>query len=89
MYDSSVHDCTQEQNGNPYFSSIVRQCRWPSLSRKIVETQKVCYHGNLTSHFLLYGPYLGYAWARVGVVANCTMGLFWGTNFDVVSRATS
>ena len=21
-----VHDCTQEQNGNPYFSFIVRQC---------------------------------------------------------------
>ena len=54
MYDSSVHDCTQGQNGNPYFSSIVRQCKWLSLSRKIVEIQKFCYRGNLTSHILLY-----------------------------------
>ena len=22
MYDFSVHDCTKEQNGSPYFSSI-------------------------------------------------------------------
>ena len=28
-----VHDCTQEQNGSPYFFSIFRQCKWPSLSR--------------------------------------------------------
>ena len=27
-----VHDCTQE-NRSPYFSSIFRQCKWPSLSR--------------------------------------------------------
>ena len=25
----------------------------PSLSKKIVEIQKVCYHGNVTSHFSL------------------------------------
>ena len=31
MYDFPVHDCTQEQNGSPYFSSIVRRYRWPSL----------------------------------------------------------
>ena len=24
MYDIPVHDCTQEQNGSPYFSSIIR-----------------------------------------------------------------
>ena len=24
MFDFAVHDCTQEQNGSPYFSSIVR-----------------------------------------------------------------
>ena len=34
----------------PYFPSIVRQCKWPSLSRKIVEMQMFWYHGNLTSH---------------------------------------
>ena len=41
----------------PNFSSIVQQCKWPFLSRKIVEFQKFCYHGNATSHFpflLLY-----------------------------------
>ena len=78
LYNFRVYECTREQNGSPYFCSIVQQCKWPSLSRKIVEIQKFCYRGNLTSHFLLYGPYLGYAWAWVGVVANCTMGLFWG-----------
>ena len=25
MYDFAVHECTQEQNGSPYFSPIVRQ----------------------------------------------------------------
>ena len=25
MYDFHVHDCTQEQNSSPYFSSIVQQ----------------------------------------------------------------
>ena len=53
IYDFPVHDYTQEQNGGSYmyFSSIVRQCKWLSLSRKIVVIQKFCYHGNLTSHF--------------------------------------
>ena len=46
-----LHDCTQDQNGSPYFSSIVRQCKWPSLSWKIVEVQEFCFHGNATSHF--------------------------------------
>ena len=41
----SVHDCPQEQNDSQHFSSIVRQCKWPSLSRSRN------YHGNLTSHF--------------------------------------
>ena len=53
MYEFPVHDCAQEQNGSPYFSSIVRQCKWPSSSRRIVEIQKLCYHGNLTSRFPL------------------------------------
>ena len=51
--DFPVYDSAEEQNGNPYFSSIVRQFKWPSLSRKIVEIQKFCYHGNVTS--LLFG----------------------------------
>ena len=51
MYDFPVQDCTQEQNSSPFFSSIVRQSKWLSLSRKIVEIQKFCYHGNVTSHF--------------------------------------
>ena len=25
MYDFHVHDCTQEQNSSPYFSSIIQQ----------------------------------------------------------------
>ena len=54
MYDFPVPDCTQEQNGSPQFSSIVRQCKWPSMSRMIVEIQKFCYHGNLTSRFSLF-----------------------------------
>ena len=51
MSDFPVHDHTQEQNGGPYFSSIVRQCKWPPLSRKVVVIQKFCYNGNLTSPF--------------------------------------
>ena len=37
----------------PNFSSVVRECKWPFLSRKIVEFQKFCYHGNATSRFPL------------------------------------
>ena len=54
MHDFPVPDCTQEQNGSPQLSSIVRQCKWPSLSRTIVEIQKFCCHGNLTSRFSLF-----------------------------------
>ena len=36
MYDFPAHDYTQEQNGSPYFSSIVRQCKSPSLSRRLL-----------------------------------------------------
>ena len=28
-----VHDGIQEQNRSPYFFSIFRQCKWPSMSR--------------------------------------------------------
>ena len=51
MYDFHVHDCNQEQNSSPCFSSIVRQHKWPSLSREIIEIQNFCYHGNVTLHF--------------------------------------
>ena len=37
MYDFLVLECTQEQNGIPYYSSIFRLGKCPSLSRKIVE----------------------------------------------------
>ena len=50
--DFPVHDCLQKQTVSSYFiSSIVQQCKWPSLSRKIIEIQKVCNVGNMTSHF--------------------------------------
>ena len=51
MYDFPLHDCTQKQTGSPQFPSIVRKCKWPTLSRKS-EIQKVCYHGNLTLQFV-------------------------------------
>ena len=53
MYEFPVHDPTD----SPYISSIVRQCKWPSLSGNIVEIQKFCYHGNMTSHLSLYKPF--------------------------------
>ena len=37
MHDIPVCASTQEQYGGPYFSSIVRRCKWSTLSRKIVE----------------------------------------------------
>ena len=48
QYDFLMHDCTWEQNSSPYFSSIVQQCKQPSLSRRIVEILKFCYHGNVS-----------------------------------------
>ena len=41
-YDLPVHDCTREQNSSPYFSSIVRQCKWLSLSRKMIDIHNSC-----------------------------------------------
>ena len=58
MYYFPLHDRTQEQNGSPYFSSIVRQCKWPCLSRKIVEIQTFCYHGNVTLVVFLINVFL-------------------------------
>ena len=42
-----VHDCTQEQNGSPYFFFHLSATQM-AVSVKI---QKFCYHTNLTSHF--------------------------------------
>ena len=41
----------ERQSCSPYVLSIVWQCKWRSRSRMIVEIQKFCYHGNMTSHF--------------------------------------
>ena len=51
IYDFLVQYCTQEQNCSRYFSSIVQQCKWPSISRSNAEIQKFCCHGNVTSHY--------------------------------------
>ena len=54
MYDFAVHECTQEQNGSPNFSSIVRQIdkltetpfRGVAVKlRKTVEIREFCNHG--------------------------------------------
>ena len=42
MYDFPVHNCTQEQDGSPYLSFIVRQ-------QMTVSVKKSCYYGNLMS----------------------------------------
>ena len=47
MHNIPVCACTQEQNGGPYFSSLVRRCKWSTLSRKIVEIKKFWYQGNV------------------------------------------
>ena len=64
MFVFPVDDSTP--NKARYFSSMDRQCKWPSLSRKIVEVQKFCNHGNVTSYFFLYCTYVVYARKRRG-----------------------
>ena len=39
MYDFSVHDCTQDQNGSPYFSSIVRQSRGHLYQKRLLRSK--------------------------------------------------
>ena len=56
MYDFPELDCTQGKKtvDRLYFSSIVRQCKWPSvLSSTIIVIQKFCYLGNVTPHYSL------------------------------------
>ena len=50
MYGFPVHDYPQKQNGSPFFSSIVRKGKCPSLSSKTFVIQQICYHGNVMSH---------------------------------------
>ena len=38
-----------KKNGNPYFSSIVGQCK--PFQERLLSFRKFCYCGNLTSHF--------------------------------------
>ena len=47
MHDIPVCAYTQNENGGPYFSSIVRRCKWSTLSRKIVEIKKFWYQCNV------------------------------------------
>ena len=47
MHDIPVCACNREQYGGPYFSSIVRRCKWSTLSRKIVEIKKFWWQGNV------------------------------------------
>ena len=42
MYDFLVLYGAKKQNGSPYFSSVVRQYKWPSLSKRIVKIHKFC-----------------------------------------------
>ena len=48
MYDFTVHDCTQKQNGSPYSSFDSAK---DYLRQEIVEIQKFCFHSNVTSDF--------------------------------------
>ena len=41
-----------------FLLSFVNANAWPSMSRTIVEIQKFCYHGNLTSRFSLFSEFL-------------------------------
>ena len=50
MHDIPVCASTQEQYGGSYFSSIVRRCKWSTLSRKIVEIKKFWYQGHKCNH---------------------------------------
>ena len=68
MYDFPVHGWSQEQN-SLYFSSTVWQCKWPSLSRTIVEIQNFCYLGNVTSNFSLNKLIK----CRFALVVNCNL----------------
>ena len=42
-YEFPVLGCTQEQNGSPYVSSVVREYKLQSRSRNVVEIQKFWY----------------------------------------------
>ena len=58
----------------------------PSLSKKIVEIQKVCYHGNVTSHFSLVNVTLKYIKVKLLL---CQLTLKRGFKFSVVKPKTT
>ena len=64
----------------PYYSSIFRLGKCPSLSRKIVEIQKFCYHGNVTLHFST--PYL-----PLVIPVQWLLGFTWFDATDIMRSA--
>ena len=55
MYDFPVNDCIHEQTPSPYFFPSTFDDANSSLCQKnVVEIQKFCYSGNLTSHFSIF-----------------------------------
>ena len=50
-----VYDCTQEQNGSPYLSFIVRQYVQMADDRKVVEIKK--FPSMVTYYIVLYIPF--------------------------------
>ena len=57
LYDFPVHDCTQEQNSSPYFSSFVRMQMTVSVKKDCWDPEiwlPLMVNGNVTSHSPLY-----------------------------------
>ena len=55
VYDFPVHDCTQELNGSPYFSSIDRQCKCRLCQERLLRSRNFAIiDSNVTSHSPLY-----------------------------------
>ena len=50
-----VYDCTQEQNGSPYLSFIVRQYMQMAYDRKVVEIKK--FPSIVTYYIVLFIPF--------------------------------
>ena len=56
---SCAWTCTQEEIRSPYLLPLLNSANGHLCQRKIVEIQKSCHHGNLTSHFsYLIGPFI-------------------------------
>ena len=65
MYDFSVSDCAQEQNGSHNLLSLFEKANGRLCQERLLRTQKSCYYSNMTSHF---SPFLkGFkAWVKCG-----------------------